>query len=282
MAKKSAASKGYRRQTAKKPYLSKKDIITLCVILAVVAVGAWLLFSYNDGALKVRDGKVAVDGDNWLIVNGSNSRGGKRYYKLGEVGELEGYSREAGTSLTDDNIPDYTYTAEAEDAAIQTVGIVAGHRSAEALAENAAARMPSLGNVEVSEVKQTQVGEQTVYYFVYTTSPDESQSAEAAEPAETAEDTGVTEEAEPAGETGAESTVDAESTEEAEPAEEAEVEAPYHRDLCGYIDASHESSVVFRVNSGADALEDCADEDALVAVLQQAVGIVTLEGAGKP
>ena len=96
MAKKSAVSKGYRKQAAKKPYLSKRDIAIVCVIVALVAVGAFFLFRYDDGALKVKDGAVVTEGDNWLIANGSNARGGARYYRLGEIGEIDGCSREKG------------------------------------------------------------------------------------------------------------------------------------------------------------------------------------------
>ena len=82
MAKKSAKSKGFRRQTARKPYLSKKEIIALCVIAAALIVGAILLFRYDDGALKVQDGAVVADGDNWLIVNGAAARGPPRQRAL--------------------------------------------------------------------------------------------------------------------------------------------------------------------------------------------------------
>ena len=49
-------------------------------LVAVVAViiAAFFLFRIDDGALKVKDGNVMTDGDNWLIVNGSNARGGVR------------------------------------------------------------------------------------------------------------------------------------------------------------------------------------------------------------
>ena len=90
MAKKTARGKGYRKHVSKKPYLGKRDIIVLCAALVVIAIGAIALFSYDDGALKVKDGSVVTDGDNWLIVDGSNARGRSRYFKLGEMGEIEG------------------------------------------------------------------------------------------------------------------------------------------------------------------------------------------------
>ena len=58
MAKKSAKSKGYRKTVSKKPYLSKRDIGILCVLFVIIAVAAILLFSYDDGALKLADGKL--------------------------------------------------------------------------------------------------------------------------------------------------------------------------------------------------------------------------------
>ena len=61
MAKKSAKSKGYRRQSAKKPYLSKRDIALLCALIVAIAVGAFFLFRYDDGAVKVQDGAVVTE-----------------------------------------------------------------------------------------------------------------------------------------------------------------------------------------------------------------------------
>ena len=110
MAKKSAKSKGYRRQTAKKPYLSKRDIAILCGIVAVLAVAAFFLFRYDDGALKVKDGAVVTEGDNWLIVDGSNVRGRARYFKLGEIGEIDGKIRELSRAERDNLL---VQTAEA-------------------------------------------------------------------------------------------------------------------------------------------------------------------------
>ena len=39
MAKKSAKSKGYRKTVKKKPFLTKKEILELVVIVAVIVVG---------------------------------------------------------------------------------------------------------------------------------------------------------------------------------------------------------------------------------------------------
>ena len=147
MAKKSAVSKGYRKQAAKKPYLSKKDIAIVCVIVALVAVGAFFLFRYDDGALKVQDGAVVTEGDNWLIANGSNMQGGRRYYKLGEIGEIDGYAREKGALSSDGNIPEYSFTPAGEGGDV-TVTVTCGHGSAEAMADYTQQDAPGEGEAK--------------------------------------------------------------------------------------------------------------------------------------
>ena len=243
MAKKTAKSKGYRKQTGKKPYLSKRDIAILCVLVAALAVAAILLFRYDDGALKVQDGAVVTEGDNWLIVNGSGTRGGTRYFKIGEAGALEGYEREAKPTVNDANIPEYVYTPQAEDAPIHSVRIGTSHSGATALAEYTVSLLAQMDTAESGPVQAGEFGGQAAHYFVYTSSP--SENGEEAE---------------------AEADGDAD-----------ESDAPYRRELCGYIDAGHDSCVIIRVDSGADTLEACADEETLLACFEQAVGNVTLE-----
>ena len=252
MAKKSAKSKGFRRQNAKKPYLSKRDIALLCVLVAAVAIGAFLLFRYDDGALKVTDGAVVADGDNWLIVNGSNTRGGARYFKLGEIGEIEGYSREAASVLTDANLPEYTFTAETEDAAADTITVACSHSSAAALANYAASTLSGIGGSEVGEPQSAELSGHTVQYFLYTVAPTEGEADEA----------------------------EAEEAANGE-ASEAETDDTFRKTLCGYIDAGHDSCVVFRAESNVDAAEAYPADDAFVAALEQAIAAVTLENADR-
>ena len=113
MAKKSAKSKGYRKAVEKKPYLSRRDIVILCCMLVAVAIAAILLFRYDDGGLKVKDGRIVDAQDNWLIVNGS-ATGGTRYYKLAEAGEMAGYTMETEASIGDENLRVVKYAPEGE------------------------------------------------------------------------------------------------------------------------------------------------------------------------
>lgn len=253
MAKKSAKSKGYRRQSAKKPYLSKRDIALLCALIVAIAVGAFFLFRYDDGALKVQDGAVVTGGDNWLIANGSNTRGGARYYKLGEVGELDGYAREAKPMESDANLTEFVYTNGDAEALVKSVTVTTSHAAAKAMADYAATMIGGAANAEVGEVQTGEIGGATVSYFLY-----------GAKPAEEAADTEEEAEAEAA------PTGDAESS-----------EAPYQRAVRAYLDADHGCCVVLRCEGGGDTADACPTDEQLLAELAKAIPVVTLEQSGK-
>ena len=169
MAKKSAVSKGFRRQNQKKPYLSKKEIAAVCVIAILLAIGAFFLFRYDDGALKVQDGAVVTDGDNWLIADGSNVRGRARYFKLGEIGEIEGYSREKGALTGDANIPEYVFRPSGEDVGDVTVTVTCGHGSADAMAKYAHSTLEGIEITTAGEIQSAEMAGQPVTYYSYAT-----------------------------------------------------------------------------------------------------------------
>ncbi len=248
MAKKSAKSKGYRRQTAKKPYLSKRDIAILCGIVAVLAVAAFFLFRYDDGALKVKDGAVVTEGDNWLIANGSNVQGGARYYKLGEIGEIDGYSRQKGALTSDGNIPEYAFTPAGDDAGDARLTVTCGHGSAEAMAKYTHSLMENTEGITAGEVQTGQLAGREARWYSY--------------------DTDLT---------AAESTPEDAHEDVAEAAGDADAENGYSRAVAGYIDAGHECCVIFRAVSRGDTEADCLDQDALQAMVEKAVEVVTLD-----
>lgn len=275
MAKKSAKSKGFRKQTAKKPYLSKRDIAILCVLVVAIAIAAFFLFRYDDGALKVKDGAVVADGDNWLIVNGAGTRGGVRYFKLGEMGEIDGYAREASSISTDANIPEYVFTPEA-DASVDTVTVTTSHTASEALARYAASMLGGFEGNEVGEIQSAELSGRDAHYFFYTVSPSEDADAEddhdhAAEGADA--------------ETAEEPAEDAAEAEDAdtEVSEETNVEdaKPYRKALSGYFDAAHDSCIVIHVERGADDPEAYPSDEDMIAALEKAIAAVTLESTEK-
>ena len=257
MAKKSAVSKGYRKQAAKKPYLSKRDIAIVCVIVALVAVGAFFLFRYDDGALKVQDGAVVTEGDNWLIANGSNMQGGRRYYKLGEIGEIDGYAREKGALSSDGNIPEYSFTTAGEGGGV-TVTVTCGHGSAEAMAKYSLATVQSIGISTAGEIQTAQLAGQDVRYYSYATDYTQQDA-----PAE-----GEAKSDAPAAEGDAKT--DAEAA-------EGDAVSRYSRAVAGYIDASHNCCVIVNVVSKGNTDDDCLPDDALVGILENAVRAVKVE-----
>ena len=254
MAKKSAKSKGYRKTASKKPYLSKRDIGILCVLIAIIAVAAILLFSYDDGALKMADGKLTGIEDNWVVVNGANS-GGRRYYKLAEAGDLEGYERATEPTVSDANLNLIRYTPEAEDAPIKNITLSATH----AKSGDAAAYFRSIvSSLETSEVQTAQAGDVSYSYFSYQTSYHEDEAAD--------------------GEAEIPESADAAEA-DAAPAEGDAEEAPNHFEqaMHAFVDAAHDSSVDITVVVDAQSEKDFLTEDQLKAYIEQAVGAITLE-----
>lgn len=294
MAKKSAKSKGYRKAVEKKPYLSKKDIIILCLLLAVVAVGAILLFTYDDGALKVKDGKIVDPGENWLIVNG-NTRGGRRYFKVGEVGDIDGYTREAQPFASDDNLYQFNYTPEAEDSAVTGIAISASAYDPVRLAEGNASLVAAVKDTTVSDVATDKAGELEYSYYTYTRAyhvddaDAEAEDAEAEAPAE--EEAAATEEAPgeeaaapaeeatPAEEEAAPAEDAAPAEEEAAPAEDAAEDAPnrFEQGLNAYVGAAENRSVVIVLTAEAESADAYLTEDQLKETLAQAIAAVTME-----
>ena len=301
MAKKSAKSKGFRKQSAKKPYLSKRDIVLLCLLLVAVAIGAFFLFRYDDGALKVKDGEVVTEGDNWLIVNGSNTRGGRRYFKLGEVNAPEGCDLEKTPVLTDANLSEYVITPQAEGEVYDRVTLSSSHASAEALSNYAASTLAGLEGTEVGEVQSGEIHATAARYFFYTSAPVEGDAStgeaeatvEEAVEEEPADD-GAAEAVEEATDEAAEAVEEAadgvaEAVEEAaDGAAEAVEEAadgaqamPYRKSLCAYFDASHDSCAVFRMERGAETAEGLPTDEAMLNAMEGAVAALVLEAPGK-
>lgn len=277
MAKKSAKSKGFRKQQAKKPYLSKREIGILCVLVAVLAVAAYLLFSYDDGALKTKDGVITDAGENWLIVNGSPTRGRYRYYKVGEIAELEGFDRE-NTPLTDVNVPRYVFKPQDESSAVTSINVTTSHSGAERLASYVVSTMSGLSSSTFSGISTAEANGANYTWFTSLTAPEAAEEAQAAETEAQEEDAKAETSEAPEEETAeaSEATEAEDASEEIAEAEEAE--APkYTISLNAYMDCSHDSCVVVDVNASAETQEALPDEDALKALAEQAFAAVTLE-----
>ena len=264
MAKKTAKSKGYRKAVQKKPYLSKKDIIILCVLIAVVAVGAILLFTYDDGALKVEKGRIVDPGENWLIVNG-NLKGGHRYFKLGEAGDIPGFVRESQPFMADENLIQFNYKPESEDSAVSAITLSASPYDPARLAEGNSKMVASVKDSAVSDVATDRFGDVECTYYTYT--HEYYSEAPEAEAAEEAEGEAESTEAQP------------EETPAEESAEASEDPAPNHFEqaLNAYVPTAHDGSIIITISASADSAEAYLTEDQLKDTLAQAIAAVTFE-----
>ena len=126
-AKTSARSKGYRKTVQKKPFLTKKEIIALVAIVAVIAL-AILLFNllYDDGSLDVVDGVVQTENFDNSVIAQDHIGDETKYFKVAEVGEIEGYTREREENSANANLATFVYTPEDETSPIDYIRISSG------------------------------------------------------------------------------------------------------------------------------------------------------------
>lgn len=185
MAKKSAASKGYRKTVKKKPFLSKKELIALVIIVAVIAL-AILLFNlfYDDGYLGA---KQVQPGD---VVTYASSQVRGRYAKLAEVGELEGFTRE-DTSSENSAVISYTYTPDSEIDSIDQITVSGSFLNASDLADSTLSYVSDSGEestLRASEKLEAEVQGYPAYIFGYTSNYyDEARDPNSADAEEAAE-----------------------------------------------------------------------------------------------
>lgn len=160
MAKKSAMSKGYRKTVKKKPFLTKKEIIALIVIVAAIIVGV-ILFNlfYDDGYL---DADEVQQGD---IVAFASSDLRDRYMKLGEIGEIEGFTLEDRTDIsTPTEI--FSFTPDAENDNVASISVSGSFVNASSLASSTLSYMSSILE-NIPEIQETTLQDHTAYVFAY-------------------------------------------------------------------------------------------------------------------
>ena len=222
MAKKSAASKGYRKTQKKKPFLTKKEIIELIIFVAVIAL-AVILFNlfYDDGFIDAKD----VQANDVVAYASNNNR--QRYRKVGEANELEGFTRTDNRSESN-ALCTFTYTPDVETDHIANITLTGIHVKAEAMVDSTLSSYYSMDGVQASEKITTTVQDHDAFVYGYTydyyneTSETEAPAEDAeAAPAETeapAEDA----EAAPAETEAPAEDTDAAPAETEAPAEDAE------------------------------------------------------------
>lgn len=224
-AKTSARSKGYRKTVKKQPFLTKKEIIILVAIIAVIAL-ALILFSllYDDGSLDVVDGVAQMDNPEVSLVTSDIVGEETKYFKVGEVGEIDGYTRERVENSADANLATYNYYSEDETAPIDYLHVGAGGGTPENLMATALYSYMMSG-ISVDSQSETEVNGHDVQYavisFEYPMTEDTEQTAETDAEATQAPEEGVAD----AAEATAEPEMTAEPEASVEPEETAALEA---------------------------------------------------------
>lgn len=171
MAKKkvSARSKGYRKTVKKRPFLTKKEILILVAIVAVIAL-AIILFKvfYDDGSLEVdADGSVVTENfDTSLILRDGGTTENPRYFKVAEVGEIEGFARTREENIIDANRGSFLYTPEDQTSPV-SIAISAGTGTPlELLQSNLTSSYGE--NYMLTNIAETEIDGITLEYLVST------------------------------------------------------------------------------------------------------------------
>lgn len=120
--------------------------------------------SSADDALPVVGGKVKAE-DDWIV--GSTRGIDIKYFKLGTVVSMDGYTLSVEHYSDDENTPTFLYTPEKESL-IDYVEIMAAWGQAQEMAEKAAANIGAyLGNAVVSEAFQQEIVDRNGWSFSY-------------------------------------------------------------------------------------------------------------------
>lgn len=182
MAKTTSKSKGYRKTSEKKPYLTKKEIITTLAILGAIIVGvALFLLIHDDGFIS---SKQIGEGD---IVSYASSTNKNRFLKLAEVNEMEGFTMTE--SPTAAGMATYSFHPDDESDPLDSFFLSTSNQEAAALADAVTAQVQDMlaanDTAVIHEVAKTSVQGYDAYLIAY--SYDYYDTDLAAETAETAE-----------------------------------------------------------------------------------------------
>lgn len=175
MAKKTAAQKGYRKTTKKKPFLTKKEIIAL-IIIVVVVVGVFILIQ------NLPDGFIGEDeiqsGD---VVAYASSDNKTRFLKVADANEIEGFTR-VNSAEGVGGMPTYTYTPDDEESPITYITLSGSAVEASLLSDTTLNYFASAGSTNTATDKMpTTVQGHDAYVFAYSYSYfDETKAAEEA------------------------------------------------------------------------------------------------------
>lgn len=255
-------SKGYRKTVKKdKPFLTKKEIIELIVIVAVIAL-AILLFNllYDDGFISASQ---IQEND---IVSFASKDNKDRYMLLGTSNEIEGFDRQ----IVDNGsaVKSFEYINQDESSPLDKIGVTGSFVNASTLVDSTLQYFQGLEGGSFTDKVETEILGHDAYLFSYTY--DYYQAPEGEEPA-----------AEEAAEPVEEEVVAEEPVEEETATEEpAEEETPasnvFIQNMSCYINIDDEHCIGLHLYlSGEDDTFYVPDEE-VEAYVQQYTGAISL------
>lgn len=128
-AKSPTQSKGRRKQPGKKPFLSKNEILWLVGIIGVIALAVvfFNVFYHEDtGALPMKDGAPVVENAENSVVTSVGTDDNIEYFKVCEVGQVEGFLRERTPDEYNENKIRFNYFPEDPENKLSYVRIAGG------------------------------------------------------------------------------------------------------------------------------------------------------------
>ncbi len=257
------------RMKAKKEWkpqgFTRKEWITIGIVLGAIlllVLGYFLLRDFFDGSLRISNGKVQTDANSIVVSTGTTEK--PKYFKLGSVSEVEGYTMKAGPYLSDENVVNFQYTPDTAGV-ISNVTILGTKSPAEEMARKVAANyVTGLPSAVVSDVSQITIGGRTGWAFScdYENPEIEATATPAPEATPAAEAT-----------VAPEATIAPEATPAATPAP-----AKKSRVVNIYFDASRGMSVLTGITAEADTADRLPGVEDMYKAMEPFVQGLTIDG----
>lgn len=165
------------KQAPKKPISKELKIgIAFCAVALVLALVLFFVL-YDEGSLPMENGVPVVDGENWIITNVGDSSNPK-YYKVGEVNPLPGYTAQSTEELTSD-LTVHTYVPEDPDSNVVSYYVIGINSKFDSVAQSANANMRTMaGDMAISAVQRETVAGMEVDMFSTNQAATEEASAQ--------------------------------------------------------------------------------------------------------
>ena len=273
--------------------MPKEKFIKICVIVGVVILAIVLFFVLRrayDGHLPVEDGVVVTQGDNWLVVNTESPNA--RYFRLGELGEVDGYTLESSAYSSDANLLSYTYTPTDEASSLDNISVASLAASYTQYAQSFHNNLLLYyGDLTVSDLEDLEANGVAAQGFSYEyipaveeTATEENAAEETATEETVAEETATEEtatEETATEETAAEETAAGETAAAGEETAAGETAAG-ETALCQRVyalclKAGHDSCIIVEASSQADTEEGLASAEALKEEALKVAGAMTID-----